>query len=686
MEIKKKQAEGGNNQSTSTNRRNSFVRYGAVAAAAVLVVGGILGVVLASGGFNAGAAQQGDSVSASTASVAEASATEAAAPQVAPKTLDAAPDEVRAMDSYDELYDLFESMRARDAVAYGATTADGGMLFSEATANDAAAESPSAGVSASPKDAAEAKAACLKGDYSETNTQVKGVDEADVVKTDGKYIYYLVDNQLNIIEPAGSATKLVSSTMLSNSDKWWAYSAELFLNGDRLMIINQGYATVWTKSTDGGYNDSREQTQVLLYDVSDPAKPRALATLGQSGSYLSSRMIGDYVYIVTSHYVFSPVRDRIATYVPEVVNGEASKPVEARDIFVYGTPKNAAYTVIGAIDLANGTDYASVKAVFGGTSDVYCNEERMLLSTGVYDQTVSDIAPDETGKNVQITTNRSQTRLMLFTLDGASIALSAHATVPGTLLNQFAVDEYKGVFRLVTTRNDSEERLYTDGVDSYEYDSKTTNAVYTLDASLQQLGQIEDLAVDEWIESVRFDGDIGYFVTFRQVDPLFAVDLSNPKNPKILSQLKIPGFSEYLHVYGDGLLLGLGYEADSETGATKGVKLSMFDVRNATNVTEITTARVDADWTVVGSNHKAILVSVEKNLIAFPADDSYYIYRYTKAGFEQLARVRMDGDLTSWNLRGVYVGDYFYVLGDGGVTVISMQSFEKVAFCSISYG
>ncbi len=686
MEIKKKQA-GEAPRPWAERRKSSFVRYGAAAAAAVLVVGGVLGAVLAGARVNAGPAPAEGVM----AAAADSTAAQEAAPAAQRRALQAESDSVRAMNSYDELYELFEQMRLRDAAVYGVDTAvleDAGMP--EATAEGGAganASSSKIAAAETPQGAAEGRAACLAGDFSETNTQVRGVDEADIVKTDGRYIYYVANNQLNILEAGGSDTKLVSSTQFANNDKWWGYASEMFLQGNRLMIITQGYAAVWTRSANGGYDASREQTQVVLYDVSNPARPREVAALGQSGNYVSSRMIGEYVYLVTSHYVWQPVREQPATYVPELISGGTAKAIAASDILVYGTPTTSAYTVIGAVNLVSGTDYATAKAVFGGAGDVYCNTEHLLLTNGEYNREVGDVAPDVNGKNVQVTTGTSQTRLLLFDLDGEKITLTANATIPGTLINQFAVDESNAVFRLVTTCNNSVERIYTDGVDTYDYESETYNCLYTLDAKLDMLGRLERLAEDEWIESVRFDGNIGYFVTFRQVDPLFAVDLSNPRAPKVLGELKIPGFSEYLHVYGDGLLLGLGYEADESTGATKGVKLSMFDVKNPRSVRELTTERIGADWTAVGGNHKAILVSVEKNLIAFPADSAYYIFSYTREkGFEQLAKVRMDDGLNSWNLRGLFIGDYFYVLGDAGVTVISMRSWEKAAHCTIPQG
>jgi uncharacterized secreted protein with C-terminal beta-propeller domain len=446
------------------------------------------------------------------------------------------------------------------------------------------------------------------------------------------------------------------------------------------MIITQSFNTVWVNDANGNYQSNTEQTSAVIYDISNPAKPAQVVSLGQSGYYVSSRMIGDYVYLVTSQYIYSPVKGTPITYIPATTAGAETKLLMPTDLYIGGSPQSAAYTVIGSINLKSGANFASAKAVFGGTSELYANAEHMLLAFARYTDEALPIAPDKDGKNVQITRGGSSTDLVLLGLNDGEITRLAGGSVPGNLLNQFSMDAYKNVIRVVTTLNSWEQRIYTDGVDTYEYDSTTANALYTLDLSLNVLGKIENLAKDEFVKSVRFDGDIGYFVTFRQVDPLFAVDLSNPAYPRVLSALKIPGFSEYLHVFKQNLLLGIGYDADEQTGRMQGVKLSMFDTTDKTKVKEVTTEKVDASWTVVGSNHKAILVDAQKNLIAFPADSNYYIYRYTAdKGFELAARVSMTADLSSWNLRGMFIGDYFYVLGDSGVTVISLSDFTVLA-------
>lgn len=642
MEIKEKNTR----EKIALTPRQKFVRYGAVFATFILVAAGVFGVT-----------QLGKGSSAAPANV----------------TLSAAADsaDVQEVTSYDDLYGLIQSMQNNN-VLY-----DSGVMMESAVADGTtAAAAPSTGAAKSDSVALAPATEAGGLDYSETNVQVKGVDEADIVKTDGSYIYYIAGNQLNILKPDGASTKLVSSTSLSSDDSWWGYNSEMFLLGSRLMIITQSYSTIWINDANSNYQTNTDQTSAVIYDISNPAKPVQVVSLGQSGNYVSSRMIGDYVYLVTSQYIYNPVKDTPVTYIPSTSDGVESKLLQPTDLYVGGNPQNAAYTVIGSINLKSGANFTSAKAVFGGTSEVYANADHLLLAFGRYDSETLPIAPDKDGKNVQITNSSSSTDLVLLGLSEGQITKLASGNVPGNLLNQFAMDEYKNVIRIVTTLDSSVQRIYTDGVDTYEYDNTSANALYTLDLNLKVLGKIENLAKDEYVKSVRFDGDIGYFVTFRQVDPLFAVDLANAASPRILDTLKIPGFSEYLHVFKDNLLLGIGYNADETTGQMQGVKLSMFDTADKANVKEVATEKVDASWTAVGSNHKAILVDAEKNLIAFPADSAYFIYRYTADnGFTLAARVSMTADLSSWNLRGLFIGDYFYVLGDSGVTVISLSDF-----------
>jgi len=209
--------------------------------------------------------------------------------------------------------------------------------------------------------------------------------------------------------------------------------------------------------------------------------------------------------------------------------------------------------------------------------------------------------------------------------------------------------------------------------------------LFVLDENLKLIGQVKELAKGEQIYSVRFDGDTGYIVTFKQTDPLFAIDLSNPGDPKVLSALKIPGFSEYMQPFGDGLLFGLGKQTNEATSVT-GLKLSMFDVSDKTDVTEIAKEVLGGNytWTEASYNHKSILVSPKRGLIGFASYDSYFVYHYDKAkGFTLLKQLKIGAEvmkvgLSNGTMRGLYIDDVLYVFTGNEVISMEMGTYEKI--------
>jgi uncharacterized secreted protein with C-terminal beta-propeller domain len=198
-------------------------------------------------------------------------------------------------------------------------------------------------------------------------------------------------------------------------------------------------------------------------------------------------------------------------------------------------------------------------------------------------------------------------------------------------MNQFSMDEFDGVFRIATTLSArwtySYSRVASDSVTSTN--TKSSNNVYTLDGDLKQLGELEGLAEDESIYSTRFIGDKLYMVTFRQVDPFFVIDLSDPSNPESLGQLKIPGFSRYLHPYDENTIIGIGNEA-TESGRVQGLKISLFDVSDIENPKEIAKFVTDEKYATSTAlyEHKAFLFSKDKELLVIPA----YSYNYDYYG------------------------------------------------------
>lgn len=670
MEIKRKAAPP-----EPLRTRRAFIRYGAIAAALLLVIGGAAGLLLRGG---AGSGNGNDAPMMFSAEVAETRAAE-----------DGDTNGMLVLNDYDELYALLMETRnphMRD-LASGADTSgavpepmETGAPVPAEPAMDNGGEKP-----LSAKPVGEMNGAGGE-DYTETNVQVKGVDEADIIKTDGQYIYYLTGEELIIARADGENTRILSRTAYAAADAFSAayYGAqEMFLQNGCVAILASGSASVLTKDRQF-YQD---QTAVLLYDVSNPARPKLKKTLGQSGYYLSSRMVDGVLYLVTTQYVWNVMEGVPVSFAPSTWRDGSYETVAVSNIYVPDRGLTDCYTIVSSIDMQQADAIDEVKAVLGNGGSIYCSGDRMLLAASDWTSETGDIAPDETGKNVQITKSGSRTSLVLFSLDKGRIEKLADCTLNGQLLNQFSMDEYEGVFRIVTTVDNYTEKIYTDGIDTYEYEDERYNCLYALNASLEPLGALENLAKDEEVKSVRFDGDIAYFVTFRQTDPLFTVDLSDPAKPAVMSTLKIPGFSSYLHVYADGRLLGVGYDADENTGWQQGVKLTMFDTSDKADVKELTTKLLKADWTPVGYNHKSILVDAKRNIIAFPADDCYYVFSYDEAtGFTQEGKLASGSGGWGENLRGLFIGDMLYICSSTRLTVISLPGFAEVKTLEFAAG
>jgi len=544
----------------------------------------------------------------------------------------------------------------------------------------------------------EAAAQTGGGDYSTTNVQVEGIDEGDIVKTDGEYIYVLKNSgALVILDADGKNTSVLSRTAVTQKYKDYSHlhynttedhgpistygyesARDLYVSGDYAALIlevNRHYVT----RTDGiNYYDDDNSTLVSIYDVSDPAKPVKLTTIGQSGYHETSRMIGDSIYLITEFYTTLNEREDYADYIPSLyVNGEKQLvPVNSMILPPELTSKR--FTVITEYDLSE-QKAVSTKSVLTATDTVYMNSSHLYLADQrSYDDTLAEYK--ESVYTVTETVSGNRTDIYKFAL-GDTIKTKAFCTVEGRLLNQFSLDEYKGNLRLVTTNQTSSRKVYRDeefGFTNTKWNSsEQTNGLYIYDENLDLLGSITGLAKDERVYSVRFTGDVGYFVTFRETDPLFAVDLSNPKAPKIMSALKIPGFSDYLHPYGSGLLFGLGQDAD-ENGWTTGVKLSMFDTSDPYDVQEIHKMKLDLSYTEAAYNHKAILISAERGIIGFPSGGGYHLYGYDPAkGFYEITET----DIGGWNsdARGLYIGDMLYVVFTDRTVVLDMKTYDLVA-------
>ncbi len=487
----------------------------------------------------------------------------------------------------------------------------------------------------------------LQNEYSGTNTQHADVDEADIVKTDGKYLYVLAQNadRVSILQAAGADTRVLATITMPQKEKTDEGVVQtdiesMYVVGDRLvLIINRIHRNT-------GYYGA------VIYDITNRTAPKMLKTLLQSGAAETTRVVDGVLYIISRYYVNENIQqDTPEGYIPNFLADETAALCPVEDIAVVPQPKATQYTVVGSVDIATATRIDQ-HSVFGSAAGVYANTQNIYTAA------------------TRIEDGKSVTDLVRFAISKGQIAMAATGKVPGHPLNQFSMDEYEGAFRIVTTVQD-----YKASANGGYYFStgQTENALYVLDQNLQITGQIENIAPDERVYSVRFMGNVGYFVTFRETDPLFSVDLSDPTAPKILGALKIPGFSSYLHPYSDGKLLGLGMQAD-ENGVTTGVKLSMFDISDPTNVTESHTLVLDARYSDALYDHKAVLVSQPKNLIGFTTEQDYALYGYDpEQGFTLRATLTQ-----CYGARGLYIGDVFYLCTREKVEMYTLDTFAPL--------
>ena len=520
-----------------------------------------------------------------------------------------------------------------------------------------------------------------------------GIDpetEADIVKTDGEYIYAINSKNFVIVKADKGEMEVSSRIPQPAPDEGQVYF-EMYILGDRLIAIRHGYNLTALPDTQG--RDALSETCIAypltgyitdtsidIFDISDRAAPKKLHTLSQSGDYNSSRMVDGYLYLITTYYgdIWQMDGSDPRTFIPLYArDGEQYKPDES-DIYLPPGTVWPCFTVISGIDVFGDGGFISNKSVYGDAGTIYISPDALYLA-----HTSSGEGKEDVSSEVVKYIYSSETIISKLLISSGQVIPSAQAGVPGYALNQFSLDEYAGILRIVTTQDYSvrygfkdTNRNYTreewDRLPAGSFDS--VNALYTLDKDLKLLGCIEDLAPGERVYSCRFIEETAYFATFRPAEPLFSVDLSNPASPQVIGALKIPGFSEYLHPYSEGRLFGLGRDTDESTGAWKGLKLTMFDNSNPGDVQEIHTLQIGNEYSAAEHNHKAILVSSGKALIAFPADGKYLIYGYSEtSGFSKIADVQPGGG-ELWNeIRGLFIGGTFYIVGPNSVNAYGID-------------
>jgi inhibitor of cysteine peptidase len=536
-----------------------------------------------------------------------------------------------------------------------------------------------------------AAAETANSDYSETNIQVEGVDEADIVKTDGEYIYVVSGGNVTIVKayPPEEA-RVVSKISLTGG------IAGIFINGDKLAVFETEYGiyplyegeiaydlpssseevnettgddetscappqtngsaaddetrTSSSSSEPKNGNTTAEEpprnpvptepivyepptTSIKVYDISDRGNPVLTRNFSVDGNYFSSRMIGDYVYVVATQWAVFIETD---VFLPRVHSDNETEVIAADDIYYYDLSDSSySFTSIVALNIQNDAQEPTHQTILlGGTSTIYVSQNNIYLTFPNY---------------VWQENETMKTTVQRIKINKQAITFAAQGEVPGYILNQFSMDEHSGYFRIATTTNNW--RTFAEAT--------SENNVYVLDMNLNIVGKLEDLASGEQIYSTRFMGDRCYLVTYRQIDPFFVIDIANPTEPKVLGYLKIPGFSGYLHPYDENHIIGIGKQDTN-------VKLSLFDVTDVTDPTETAKYIVEAEYSdsPVLYDHKAFLFDKPKQLLALPVSTNLLRLRDGNSNYWQGAYV-FDISLDGIELRGgiTHMEDGFVVDG-----------------------
>ncbi|HUW47322.1 MAG TPA: beta-propeller domain-containing protein [Patescibacteria group bacterium] len=428
--------------------------------------------------------------------------------------------------------------------------------------------------------------------HSTTNVQVTGVDEADSVKTDDHgYIYLITGNNITILKgyPPEEA-EIVSVIAFTDISP-----VGIFVDGDRLAVLGSKYNSVQTTYYDVRWSYFTDvSTYAKIYEVSNRSEPELLTTYTTSGSYFNSRMIGEYVYFVSStpaYYTLDALPGLLIDKVnlPKIESNGNSREVSPMDIHYSNVTDNYyMFTTIVAMNVQNITEEPNHKTIMtGGASAMYVSMNNVYISYPGADKT----------------------SLYRIRIEGSTISPEAQGEVPGSILNQFSMDEHNDYFRIATTT----------------WEGTQKNNVYVFNMNLTMVGNLSGLAPGEHIYSARFMGNKCYLVTFVSIDPLFVIDLSDPANPAVLGELKIPGYSDYLHPYDENHLIGVGkhtIEADQDFFAWyQGVKIALFDVSNVSNPVQIANYTIGdrgSDSPVL-RDHKAFLFDRQRNLLVIPA-------------------------------------------------------------------
>ena len=485
-------------------------------------------------------------------------------------------------------------------------------------------------------------------DHSITNLQVQGVDEEDLVKTDGDYIYKVNSQKIINVIKVKSDSNMEAINNITFDDNYNING--IFLRKNVLVVVGNSYENIVPQK--GDQNKSFDMmmpsygiTKVISYDISDKKNIVKVREIELDGVYNSSRMIGPIVYIIANKYlnnIGNIAQDaNIGTaYYKDSTVGSEKINIDFNKISYLPDSIQPNYITVAAFNVEDNNKKVNVSTILGSGNSIYSSDKNLYIAGTKW----------TAGKNNNGTTN---TILYKFAYENVGVKFEASGAVPGTIINQFSMDESNNHFRIATTEyNYSMVTPMMDAMPSIQDNGATTsiapvapdqkssnqpqnqitNNLYVLDKDMKTVGKLQGLANGEQIYSVRFIGERAYIVTFMLMDPLFVIDLKNPTSPSVLGELKIPGFSNYLHPYDDTHLIGFGMdttvinEGGMDRARPQGMKIAIFNVSNVAKPVQqfMTTIGGMGTYSEVLNNHKALLFSKEKNLLAMPVTENNY--------------------------------------------------------------
>ncbi len=557
-------------------------------------------------------------------------------------------------------------------------------------------------------------------EFSTTNVQEKGVDEPDIVKTDGKRLLVLTNGELQVVDVTGRTPKVRGSLRLND-----LYVQDMLLSGDTVLLIASGGGGGYRIAGDvafspgGGYSST---LWIIEVDISDSDNPTVTKQLQMDGRYVSARMVGDTVRLVVNS---SPVglqfvqpegsglrAERQATernrqiiddstienwvpyYVLETVSDTGRATVEKQGALLACDEANAPANFAGldmisivTIDMSNGLDIENATGVLSSGETVYASTDALYIATTRW---VDWQAIAETDAIAEVV-NESSTEIHKFDIsDPKAVTYRGSGSVKGYMLSQWSMSEYNGDLRVASTSQPDWR---------FEQQSESFVTVLTeKDGELKRIGEVGGLGKGERIFSVRFMGDVGYVVTFRQIDPLYTLDLSDPTNPTVVGELKIPGYSAYLHPISEDLLIGVGQDA-TDQGQILGMQVSLFDVSDLANP-----KRIDK-YTIKGGNseaewdHRAFLYWEPTDLVVLPLNTWWWDegsekdqgftgaigLRVNEEGIEEIRRITQSDNDNPWDWqaqvrRTVVIGDSVYTISEQGLLQSTLDTLEKESF------